>query len=72
VHVKSIFACANKVLMHAVRRFADTKAKASSTLDFSIFMTVLSRTLPWQGTLPWDLCLRGRAHVLASEGKALS
>lgn len=34
VHVKSIFACANKVLMHAVRRFADTKARASSNPGF--------------------------------------
>lgn len=72
MHVKSIFACANKVLMHAVRRFADTTAKASSTLAFSIFMTVLSSTLPWPGKLPWDLCLQGRDHAVAPDGKALS
>lgn len=42
------------------------------TLAFSIFMTVLSSTLPWPGMLPWDLCLWGRAQDVSTDGKALS
>lgn len=72
MHAKSTFACANKVLMHAVRRFAGTKAQASSALAFSIFLTVLSGTFPQPGMLPRDQCLQGRAHAVAPDGKALS
>lgn len=72
MHVKSIFACTNRVLMHEVRHFKDTKVKASSTLPFSIYTTVLSSALLWTGMLPWDPCLRGKAHAVVPDGKALS
>lgn len=72
MHVKSKFACANKVLMHAVRSFADTKAKASSSPGFLHLYNRTKQHSPLARDASLGPVLAGKAHAVAPDGKALS